>query len=125
MMEDLLALPARVDALERALAGSSRPQMIVREQYTSIALWTPDLTDRQCELLPYLAAGWSNEEIARELKVAERTVRTHVSHILNTLNTTNRTTLALWALAAGQVSMQEAVGLMARKQPHLVAEVLE
>lgn len=122
-VDELLGLPARVAALERALAGSSRPQMVVREQWSSIALWTPDLSPRERELLPYLAAGWQNEEIAQEMELSERTVRSHVSNILCKLATTNRTTLALWALATAQVQMEDAVRLMASRQPHLVAEV--
>jgi hypothetical protein len=45
-----------------------------------------------------------------------------VTNILSKLATTNRTTVALWALATGKVSMDQAVTLMAAHQPHLLAE---
>jgi NarL family two-component system response regulator LiaR len=73
-------------------------------------------------MLPFLAAGWANQEIALHLGISERTIRTHVTNILSKLATTNRTTVALWALATGKVSMDQAVTLMAAHQPHLLAE---
>jgi NarL family two-component system response regulator LiaR len=56
------------------------------------------LTPREIEVLRLVAEGLSNEEIARKLVVAERTVRTHVSNILGKLHLANRTQAALYAL---------------------------
>lgn len=124
-LEELLAvlewLPARIRALELALEHT-QPFRQVREQETQRRLWTPPLTECESELLPFLAAGWSNQEIANHRCVSERTIRTHVSNILSKLETTNRTTVALWALATGQVTMEQAVVLMSKHQPHLLAE---
>ena len=41
-------------------------------------------------MLTLLARGWSNRSIARELSIAEVTVRTHVSRILDKLGVSNR-----------------------------------
>jgi LuxR family maltose regulon positive regulatory protein len=49
------------------------------------------LTDRETEVLRLLAAGRSNQRIARELVVALDTVKKHVTHILGKLGAGNRT----------------------------------
>ena len=49
------------------------------------------LTSRELEVLGMLAAGRSNQAIARELVVTIDTVKKHVSHILDKLGAANRT----------------------------------
>ncbi|MFC7645898.1 response regulator [Streptosporangium lutulentum] len=59
------------------------------------------LTDREREVLTLIAAGRSNREIARELTVAEKTVKTHVSNVLMKLGVQDRTQAALYAVRHG------------------------
>ena len=62
----------------------------------------PDaLTEREIDVLRGVARGLSNQEIAAELVISERTARTHVSNILDKLHLDNRTQAALYALRAG------------------------
>ncbi len=61
------------------------------------------LTERELEVLALIARGMANKLIARELGVAERTVKTHVSNILGKLGLTDRTQAALWAVREGLV----------------------
>jgi DNA-binding NarL/FixJ family response regulator len=61
------------------------------------------LTDREREILILVAGGKANKEIARELGISERTVRTHVSNILAKLELTSRTQAALYAVREGMV----------------------
>jgi LuxR family maltose regulon positive regulatory protein len=49
------------------------------------------LTGRELEVLRLLAAGRSNQRIARELVVALDTVKKHVTHVLGKLGVANRT----------------------------------
>jgi LuxR family maltose regulon positive regulatory protein len=49
------------------------------------------LTDRELEVLRLIAAGKSNQRIARELVVTLDTVKKHVSHVLGKLGAANRT----------------------------------
>ncbi len=58
----------------------------------------PPLTPRQSQVLGLISQGFSNNQIARELGLAEGTVRTHVSAILKTLDLRNRTQAALAAM---------------------------
>jgi NarL family two-component system response regulator LiaR len=59
------------------------------------------LTEREVEVLKLVAKGRSNQEIADELVVSERTVGAHVSNILGKLHLANRTQAALYALREG------------------------
>lgn len=59
------------------------------------------LTSRELEILKLVAQGLTNQEIAEQLTVSERTVRTHVSNILSKLHLANRTQAALYALREG------------------------
>ncbi|MET8340704.1 response regulator transcription factor [Streptosporangium canum] len=59
------------------------------------------LTGRELEVLTLIASGRSNREIARELAVAEKTVKTHVSNVLMKLGVQDRTQAALYAVRHG------------------------
>jgi len=62
------------------------------------------LTERETSVLRLLARGQANKQIARELKIGEQTVKTHVSRILSKLQLQSRTAAALYALDRGLVS---------------------
>lgn len=55
------------------------------------------LTRRQNEILPLLAQGMSNKEIARELSIAEGTSKIHTAALLRALGARNRTEAAFMA----------------------------
>ena len=59
------------------------------------------LTDQEREVLQLIAQGRSNKEIATELKISERTVKTNVSNIFGKLELTDRTQVALYAHKRG------------------------
>ncbi|HRV94387.1 MAG TPA: response regulator transcription factor [Anaerolineae bacterium] len=66
---------------------------------------TPEnLTERETEVLRLIGKGLSNKEIARELSIGEKTVKTHVSAVLNKLGVLSRTQAALHAVKIGLVS---------------------
>jgi DNA-binding NarL/FixJ family response regulator len=56
-----------------------------------------DLSDRQGELMDLIAQGMTNAEIARQLFLAEKTVKNHVNAIFGKLVVTNRSeAIAVW-----------------------------
>ena len=73
---------------------------------------TPDvaptaLSERETEVLQLIARGKANKEIAAELTIGEKTVKTHVSSILNKLGVQSRTQAALYAAQSGLVPLSE------------------
>ena len=61
------------------------------------------LTERETEVLTAIAQGKTNTEIAKELWLAEATVKTHVGHLLAKLNARDRVQLVVLAYDAGLV----------------------
>lgn len=59
------------------------------------------LTPREREAMICLARGQSNKEIARQLDVAESTVKIHVQNILKKLNLSSRVQIAVYAVEHG------------------------
>jgi len=65
------------------------------------------LTEREVEVLRWIARGLSNQEIASQLHVSERTITTHISNILDKLHLANRTQATLYALRKGIASLYD------------------
>lgn len=59
------------------------------------------LTDREQEVLDLIARGCTNREIAEQMVISEKTVKTHVSNLLDKLGLEDRTRAAIWALKHG------------------------
>ncbi|MTB66183.1 two-component system response regulator NarL [Providencia sp. wls1943] len=56
------------------------------------------LTPRESDILELIAQGLSNKMIARNLDIAESTVKVHVKHLLKKLNLKSRVEAAVWVL---------------------------
>ena len=56
----------------------------------------PQLSEREAEVLRWLAQGLPNQEIASKLVVSENTVRFHLKNIYEKLHVTNRTEAVAW-----------------------------
>jgi two-component system, NarL family, nitrate/nitrite response regulator NarL len=59
------------------------------------------LSPRERQTLTLVAEGWTNKQIARELGVAESTVKVHVQHILRKLKLESRVQAAVYAAENG------------------------
>ena len=58
---------------------------------------SPQLTDREREVLLLVRDGLANKQIARRLGIAERTVKAHLTSVFQRLGVADRTQAALWA----------------------------
>lgn len=98
-----------VDSIRRAASGDSvmSPEMtgkLLRELRAGTdTAAVPELSPREREIVACLTRGASNKEIARDLGVAESTVKIHVQHILRKLDLTSRVQVAVWAIEHGIV----------------------
>ncbi len=63
------------------------------------------LTNRECEVLLYIAEGFSNKEIASQLGIGVRTVETHRERIMRKLNIHSIAGLTRFAISQGIVSL--------------------
>jgi DNA-binding NarL/FixJ family response regulator len=96
-----------IDAIKAAASGQVQlaPEaaaLLMRGmQPASTPAGAEPLTDRETDVLLLLARGLANKEIARELHIGEKTVKTHVSNILTKLGVQSRTQAALQAAQMG------------------------
>jgi two-component system, NarL family, response regulator LiaR len=101
-----------VEAVRAAYRGEARlhPQITrkLMEQVAQRSASAPadqveDLTEREYDVVRLVAQGRSNQEIAHQLSISEKTVKTHISHILGKLSLQDRTQLAIYAIRNGLV----------------------
>lgn len=83
--------------LEPEVTGKVMTRMRQRQE----RLPHEELTGREMEILLQIAQGKSNQEIADELFIALKTVKTHVSSILSKLGVQDRTQAVIYAFKHG------------------------
>lgn len=94
-------------AIKAAAAGQVQlsPRAAARLMREVRAPESPEtLTERETDVLRLVARGKANKEIAHDLFIGEKTVKTHVSNILAKLGVQSRTQAALYAVQLGLVS---------------------
>jgi DNA-binding NarL/FixJ family response regulator len=100
------------EALGQAVAGVrpvlDRRLVEVRSEAVppAVASPVPQLTARQRQVLDLVAAGTtSNKDLARELFISEKTVKSHIERITASLDVSRRTQLPLRAVELGLLPM--------------------
>lgn len=108
MDADALATMIRRAAEGESVIAESMTQRLIAKMRTpqkAEELPAPDtressaLTPRERDIVRIVARGASNKDIARELDLAESTVKIHVRNVLRKLNLTSRVQIAIHALA--------------------------
>lgn len=99
--EELLAAIKAVAAGGSYLGAKTAAELLKRIDNETVAP-TADLpeplTERELEVLKLLGQGIGNREIAAELVLSEKTVKTHVANILQKLQVSSRTQAVLYAI---------------------------
>ncbi|HEY2421550.1 MAG TPA: response regulator transcription factor [Neobacillus sp.] len=72
-------------------------KMMVKMRQKNTHLPHEELTSRELEILLLMAEGKANQDIADELFIALKTVKTHVSNILSKLQVQDRTQAVIYA----------------------------
>lgn len=100
-----------LDEFMTALCSASRGERYVsrsiiktcKPDYDKVPAWgtLESLTQREREVLYWIANGLTNVEIARRMILSEKTVKNHVSHILDKLDMKDRTKAAALAWKEG------------------------
>jgi LuxR family maltose regulon positive regulatory protein len=88
LLRHAAARVGRRDYVQRILAeiGASPAAKLQNQASTH-----DTLSDREIEVLRWVAAGLPNREVGQRLFITEKTVKTHLSNILGKLGATNRT----------------------------------
>lgn len=84
----LVLSPTLAGLLAHALRQETKPKTIDEA----------GLTEQERKIIERIAAGKSNKLIARELDIAEGTVKVHVKHLLKKLNLKSRVEAAVWVV---------------------------
>lgn len=105
--DELLAAIRAVYGGRVVLPAPVMQALLGRETTSPDPLRHPEnlLTQREVEVLTFVAQGLNNDDIADRLVISPRTVSVHVSHILTKLELQNRTQAALYALRTGLASL--------------------
>lgn len=82
---------------ERVLEPQVTDKVIKRLTQQKAPQLHEDLTNREMEVLLLIAQGHSNQDIAEQLFITLKTVKTHVSNILSKLEVNDRTQATIYA----------------------------
>jgi DNA-binding NarL/FixJ family response regulator len=93
------------DALVQAYEETVSTPIGRAEHRQADAVREVGLTDRELEILRALGDGHSNREIAKQLWLAEQTVKFHLTNIYRKLNVGSRTEAVHWAYQHGVLNV--------------------
>jgi DNA-binding NarL/FixJ family response regulator len=112
-VQSLLLADVELDELRDAIIGTVDGERVLAPE-VAVQLadsWTADradvraqLTARELEVLQHLAEGRTNAQVADELGVSPRTVKTHVQNLLAKLDTPDRTGAVAQGFRRGLIS---------------------
>jgi DNA-binding NarL/FixJ family response regulator len=94
-------IPADLLEVGSAVTSGMAPAATAQAPAAAVGSTLRALTERELAVLQMLPEGLMNKEIARELGLAEMTVKLHVRQILRKLNAKNRAEAAVIAQRAG------------------------
>jgi two-component system, NarL family, response regulator LiaR len=104
----------RTDVLIRTIRTAGEGQVVLPAQAAArlvrVVGRRDALSEREAEVLRLVARGMPNKQIARELGIAQSTVKSHVGSIFGKLGLLSRTQVALYAARTGLVALEHGMG---------------
>jgi DNA-binding NarL/FixJ family response regulator len=101
----------RTDVLLRTIRTAGEGQVMLPAQAATrlvrVVGRQDALSEREAEVLRLVARGMPNKQIARELGIAQSTVKSHVGSIFGKLGLLSRTQVALYAARTGLVALEQ------------------
>jgi DNA-binding NarL/FixJ family response regulator len=91
-------------AIRAVIAGKKYIPVIVGAKLVE-RMSSPELSDRELDIIRLIVAGNNNHEISGVLHISESTVKFHISNLLSKLGVNDRTQAAIVALKRGIVSL--------------------
>jgi DNA-binding NarL/FixJ family response regulator len=95
-----------IQAVRAAHAGSTLFSAPMMQRLREEPVKEP-LTPREEQVLRLVVRGWTNDRIARELRLTERTVRFHLTNIYTKLGMSGRAEAVAWAVRHGYDQKQD------------------
>jgi DNA-binding NarL/FixJ family response regulator len=103
---DTMLRAIRAVAHGESLLGPAVAQKVMR-QFAAVpgrqAPLVDDLTPRELEVLKLIGSGLTNQQIAEELVISEKTVKNHINNVFSKLHIYDRSQAILYAIREGLV----------------------
>lgn len=88
---------AVVQAIYTTVGGGTWFSGSVVDKLINLEKGGANLNERERQILSGITQGWDNARIAKELDLAEQTIRNHTSHLYAKLGVKSRTEAIVWA----------------------------
>ena len=102
-----MAFEDLITSIEQVCRGETfiSPLLLAEMLEVEPLIIMPCLTDREIEVMICVAKGDSNKQIARELKISQRTVCFHMTNCFTKMEASNRTEAIVKAVSCGLIDI--------------------
>ncbi len=108
IVQKRFAFETLIEAVRTAAEGLVWLPPLLQTQLAAqlVAREVKQLTDRESEIVRYVADGLRNAEVAQRLSISESTVKSHLNNIFQKLGLRDRVELTHYAIRAGLVGLR-------------------
>jgi len=110
LLETVRGVARGEEPIQETFSTRQKVALEVLHQFQELSLRVEEenaspLTERETEILNYVAQGYLNKQIATELGISEQTIKNHVTSILRKLNAGARTEAVVLAIKQGLITI--------------------